>query len=74
MFANLFLLTSKGFSTLYYLLDNSNLVIETVFGSKHKHKKVIKYWKDWFNLGRNWFQLFRSIMKVRRSLQLLDTI
>ena len=67
VFENLFLLVSKFSSTLYYMLDNLNLLLQALFGSKHPHKKVIKRWKDWFNLARNWFQLFRSIMKTLRS-------
>lgn len=72
VFENLFLLISKFSSTLYYLLDNTNLLLNAIFGRKHKHKKVIKRWKDWFNLIRNWFQLFRSIEKVRKASNLLD--
>ena len=37
-----------------------------------KHQKVIKRWKDWFNLSRNWFQLFRSVAKVRKANTRLD--
>ena len=67
VFENLFLLTSKFSSTIFFILDNTNLLLESAFGRHHPHKRVIKRWKDWFNLIRNWFQLFRSIMKMRRA-------
>lgn len=72
VFENLFYLISKLSSTLYYLLDNTNLMLQAAFGPYHPHKQVIKRWKDWFNLIRNWFQLFRSIMKVRKSKKTLS--
>lgn len=71
VFENLFHIIGKFSSTMYYLLDNSNLVLDTCLGKHHHHKELIKRWKDWFNLSRNWFQLFRSIMKVRHSHQTL---
>lgn len=72
MFENLFRLINKFASTLYYLLDNTNLLLQAISGPKHKHKKTLKFWKDWFNLIRNWFQLFRSMEKVIKVYKLLD--
>jgi len=74
VFENLLFLISKLASTFYYLLDNTNLMLQSVFGSHHPHKLWIKRWKDWMNLIRNWFQLFRSIMKVRASSKVLNSI
>lgn len=42
-------------------------MLQAIFGPYHAHRAIIKRWKDWFNLIRNWFQLFRSIVKVRKS-------
>ena len=73
-FENLFFLINKFSQTLYYLLDNTNLMLQAIFGPKHAYRSIIKRWKDWFNLIRNWFQLFRSIVKVRRSQVMLEKL
>ena len=65
VFANLFFLISKFGATLYFLLDNYRLLQQAIGQEDDDHH--IKKWKDSFNLTRNWFQLFGSIMKVRRT-------
>ena len=37
-FQNLFFLISKAATTLYYLLDNTNLLLQAIFGRHHAHR------------------------------------
>jgi len=67
VFENLFQLITKFSATLYYLLDNTVLLVTVLYGKNIKYKNAIKQWKDWFNLIRTWFQLFDSVMKTRRT-------
>ena len=40
-FQNLFYLISKFTSTLFYMLDNTNLLFMAIFGPHHPHRQVI---------------------------------
>ena len=40
-FQNLFYLISKFASTLFYMLDNTNLLLMAIFGPHHPHRRII---------------------------------